>query len=110
MDASCHAEINAIRAASRKLKTFDLSGCRIYSTCEPCPMCFSAIHWARIDKVIYASTLKDAVKTGFNELKIKARLIKSMGKSGVVLKRMRDFKECRKLFNDWDNSARKRFY
>ena len=51
-DASCHAEINAIRLASKKLKTHDLSGCRIYSTTEPCPMCFSAIHWARIGSII----------------------------------------------------------
>ena len=52
-DPTCHAEINAIREASRKLKTFDLRHCVIYSTTEPCPMCFAAIHWARIPLVVY---------------------------------------------------------
>jgi len=53
-DATCHAEINAIRQASKKLKSFDLSGCVVYSTTEPCPMCFSAIHWARMTQLFMA--------------------------------------------------------
>jgi guanine deaminase len=54
-DATCHAEVNAIRKASKKLGTFDLTGCEIYSTTEPCPMCFGAIHWARIGTVHYSA-------------------------------------------------------
>src|SRR5690349_199264 len=69
-DPTCHAEINAIRLGARRLKTFDLSGCVIYSTTEPCPMCFSALHWARIDAVIYGTGIPDVHRLGFNELTI----------------------------------------
>ena len=75
-DATCHAEVNAIRIASRKLKRFDLSDCIIYSTTEPCPMCFSAIHWARIKKIVYGTTTADAARIGFNELRIADALLK----------------------------------
>ncbi len=61
-DATCHAEVNAIRIASKKLKRFDLSDCVIYSTTEPCPMCFSAIHWARIAKVIFGTAIADVAQ------------------------------------------------
>lgn len=109
-DATCHAEINAIRLASRKLKTFDLSGCSIYSTTEPCPMCFSAIHWAKIDKVVYGSSIKDASRTGFNELFIPAKKMAKMGRSkvkvsGPVMKR-----ECVELFEEWKKLENKRLY
>ncbi|MBP6920364.1 MAG: nucleoside deaminase [Candidatus Omnitrophica bacterium] len=100
-DASCHAEINAIRAASRKLGTYDLSGCRIYSTTEPCPMCFSAIHWARIGRVIYGTTIADARRIGFNELAISARAMKRAGKSPVRITAGFRCAECRSLFDDW---------
>jgi tRNA(Arg) A34 adenosine deaminase TadA len=109
-DATCHAEINAIRIASRKLKTFDLSGCEIYSTTEPCPMCFCAIHWARIDKIIYGTTTKDAKKIGFNELEITDSRLKSLGKSRVKL--AGDFmrKECFELFRRFNELPNKKVY
>lgn len=66
-DPTAHAEINAIRLACKELKTFDLSGCEIYSSCEPCPMCLSAIYWARISKVYYAADRFDAQKAGFDD-------------------------------------------
>ncbi|MDD4068299.1 MAG: nucleoside deaminase [Bacteroidales bacterium] len=66
-DPTAHAEINAIRLACKELKTFDLSGCEIYSSCEPCPMCLSAIYWARIYKVYYAADRFDAQKAGFDD-------------------------------------------
>ncbi len=66
-DPTAHAEINAIRLACNELKTFDLSGCEIYSSCEPCPMCLSAIYWARISKVYYAADRFDAQKAGFDD-------------------------------------------
>ncbi len=59
-DPTAHAEVNTIREACRKLRTFDLSGCIIYTSCEPCPMCLGAIYWARIGKIFYGNTRKDA--------------------------------------------------
>jgi tRNA(Arg) A34 adenosine deaminase TadA len=66
-DPTAHAEINAIRKASRKLRTFDLSGCQIYSSCEPCPMCLGAIYWAHLDKLYYGNTKTDAKNIGFDD-------------------------------------------
>ncbi len=66
-DPTAHAEINAIRIAAKKLQTFDLSGCEIYSSCEPCPMCLGAIYWAKIDKLYYGNTKSDADKIGFSD-------------------------------------------
>ena len=66
-DPTAHAEINAIRKASRKLGTFDLSGCQIYSSCEPCPMCLGAIYWAHLDKLYYGNTKTDAKNIGFDD-------------------------------------------
>lgn len=66
-DPSAHAEVNAIREACKKLQTFDLSGCEIYSSCEPCPMCLGAIYWARIDKLYFANTKEDADAIGFSD-------------------------------------------
>ena len=66
-DPTAHAEINAIRLASKKLNTFDLSGCEIYSSCEPCPMCLGAIYWARIDELYFAASKIDAKHAGFDD-------------------------------------------
>ncbi len=66
-DPTAHAEINAIRQACQQLGTFDLSGCEIYTSCEPCPMCLGAIYWARLDKIYYANTRHDAAKIGFSD-------------------------------------------
>ncbi len=69
-DPTAHAEINAIRKASKKIKNFNLSNCEIYTTCEPCPMCLSAIFWARIDKIYYLYSREDAERIGFDDNKI----------------------------------------
>ncbi len=66
-DPTAHAEVNAIRMATKKLNTFDLSGCEIYSSCEPCPMCLGAIYWARIDKLYFAANKTDAKNIGFDD-------------------------------------------
>ncbi|MGH9729139.1 MAG: nucleoside deaminase [Candidatus Acidiferrales bacterium] len=66
-DPTAHAEIVAIREACRKLKRFDLAGCEIYATCEPCPMCLGAIYWARLAKIYFANTAADAAKIGFDD-------------------------------------------
>ncbi len=84
-DPTAHAEINAIRKAAAALQTFDLKGCEIYTSCEPCPMCLAAIYWARLDKVYYANTKTDAKEIGFDdsfiydeiELKPEDRMLKS---------------------------------
>ncbi len=66
-DPTAHAEINAIRKASKKLGTFDLTGCEIYTSCEPCPMCLGAVYWAHLDKMYYGNTKADARNIGFND-------------------------------------------
>lgn len=66
-DPTAHAEICAIRKAAQSLGTYDLSGCDIYSSCEPCPMCLGAIYWARLDRLFYASDRKDAASAGFDD-------------------------------------------
>ena len=109
-DATCHAEINAIRKASRKLKTFDLSGCTIYSTTEPCPMCFVAIHWARIKRIIYGTKTSDAKKFGFNELNISDAKLVSLGKSKIKLFGGLLLSDCKALLKDWSNLPNKAFY
>jgi tRNA(Arg) A34 adenosine deaminase TadA len=100
-DITAHAEVHAIRDACARLHTVDLSGCVIYSTCEPCPMCFSAIHWARIGRIVYGARIEDAAEVGFHELPIKTERMKRLGKSSVDLVPdcLRD--EARELFREW---------
>jgi guanine deaminase len=66
-DPTAHAEVLAIRAACAKLKTFELHGCDIFTSCEPCPMCLGAIYWARLSRVYFASAAADASKAGFDD-------------------------------------------
>lgn len=66
-DPTAHAEVNCIRKACKALGTFDLNDCVIYSSCEPCPMCLSAIYWARLSKLFYAATRQDAATAGFDD-------------------------------------------
>jgi guanine deaminase len=103
-DATCHAEVNAIRRASKKLRTFDLSGCEIYSTTEPCPMCFGAIHWARISTVYYGTGIRDAASAGFHELEISNEQMKALGRSRIRLLPGFMRAECLELFKSWLNS------
>lgn len=109
-DATCHAEVNAIRMASKRLKTHNLSGCVIYSTTEPCPMCFSAIHWSGIGALIYGNTIADAKKVGFNELPISTARMKRMGRSRLRITAgfMRD--EANRLFERWNKLPGKKLY
>ena len=109
-DATCHAEINAIRAASKKLRTYDLSGCSIYSTTEPCPMCFAAIHWSRIDCLIYGNTISDAGRAGFNELTISCAAMKKLGKAKVKIIPGFMRTEVNRLFEKWDTLPHKKVY
>lgn len=109
-DITAHAEIHAIRTACAVMKTIDLSGCVIYSTCEPCPMCFSAIHWARIDCIYFGAAIADARAAGFHELAIPNKHMKRKGGSEVNITSDLLSKECRQLFEEWTrNPARKAY-
>ena len=109
-DITGHAEINAIRQACKKLKSINLSGCVIYSTCEPCPMCFSAVHWAKISKIIFGTKIEDAKKCGFSELFISNKKMKKIGKSPVKIQG--DFlrSENLELFKMWKKQKNRRVY
>lgn len=85
-DPTAHAEIQAIREATRKMKKFDsLKGATIYSTCEPCPMCFAACHWAGIRRIVYWSAISDSVQAGFGELTISNTEMKKFGDSKIEI-------------------------
>ena len=77
-DPTAHAEVSVIRLACQELGTYDLTGCEIYTSCEPCPMCLGAIYWARIDKVYYANTKADAAAIGFDDHFIYDEIDKTM--------------------------------
>jgi guanine deaminase len=100
LDPTTHAEIVAIRKACKKLKTFWLSDCELYTSCEPCPMCLSAIYWARIKKVYYANTRKDAARIGFNDAFIYEELKKNPLKRKLQSQQMMR-NEALKAFEEW---------
>ena len=105
-DPTAHAEVSAIRAACKTLHTFDLSGCEIYTSCEPCPMCLGAIYWAHLDRMYYGNNKHDAAHIGFDDafiyeeldLKIEDRKLKSE----VLLA-----EEAIKAFEDWNSKTDK---
>ena len=100
-DPTAHGEIVAIREACKKLNTFTLGGCELYSSCEPCPMCLSAIYWARIDKIYYANTREDARKIHFDDSLIYTELQKSIDKRKIpMIQILRN--EALKAFELWD--------
>ena len=109
-DITAHAEVTAIRAACKNLNSIDLSGTVIYSTCEPCPMCFSAIHWAGIDKIVYGAVIADAGNAGFNELTLSNQKIKELTDSKIELEAGFLRTECQALFNEWLDRRDKKAY
>ena len=105
-DPTAHGEIVAIRKACKSLNNFNLSGCELYSTCEPCPMCLSAIYWAHIEKVYYANTRDDAQKIDFDDSLIYSELLKNVKKRKIsMVQMMRD--EALKAFELWDKKTDK---
>ena len=110
VDITAHAEIQAIREACRVLGAIDLSGCTIYSTTEPCPMCFSAIHWARIDRIVFGASIADARAAGFNELMVSNSDLKRQGGSPVTVEGGCLRGECVELFADWMRAGKARAY
>jgi len=105
-DPTAHGEIVAIREACKNLKIFNLKGCELYSTCEPCPMCLSAIYWAHIDKIYYANTREDAQKIDFDDSLIYSEFKKNIKKRKIpMIQMMRD--EALKAFELWDKKTDK---
>ena len=105
-DPTAHGEIVAIREACKKLNNFNLNECELYSTCEPCPMCLSAIYWARIDKIYYANTREDAKKIDFDDSLIYSEFIKNIDERKIPMAQiMRD--DALKVFELWDKKIDK---
>ena len=105
-DPTAHGEIVAIREACLKLNTFNLSGCELYSTCEPCPMCLSAIYWSHIDRVFYANTRDDAKNIDFDDSFIYSEINKKIGDRKIqMIQMLRD--EALKAFKIWDEKVDK---
>ncbi|WP_211209154.1 nucleoside deaminase [Calidithermus timidus] len=105
-DPTAHAEVVAIREAGRVLGTFDLSGCEIYSSCEPCPMCLSAIYWARIGKIYYGCTAKDAAVIGFADQFIYDELSRPKSERRLPLEQL-ERELCLRAFEAWEQDANK---
>jgi tRNA(Arg) A34 adenosine deaminase TadA len=108
-DPTAHAEVNAIRMATKKLNTFDLSGCEIYSSCEPCPMCLGAIYWARIDKLYFAANKTDAKNIGFDDEFIYNEIDLPFEKRKLKTTQMLQ-KEAVSVFELWDKMENKTEY
>ncbi len=109
-DPTRHAEIKALSGAAKELGTFDLSGCDIYSTTEPCPMCFSAVHWARVSRLIYGTDIGDVIELGFHEMPIPVSEMKDRGGSEVEIISGFMRGECEELLRFWEASPGKRVY
>ena len=105
-DPTAHGEIVAIREACKKVNNFSLSGFELYSSCEPCPMCLSAIYWARIDKVYFANTRQDAQKIDFDDSLIYSEFQKNLDKRKISMVQMMR-SEAIKAFELWDKKTDK---
>lgn len=108
-DPTAHAEVSAIRNACKKLKTFDLSGCEIYSSCEPCPMCLETIYWSRIKKIYYGNSKADAKDIGFDDSFIYDELALPYGQRHVAMERLLG-DEAIATFNEWKSKPDKTEY
>lgn len=108
-DPTAHAEVNAIRTACRQLNTFDLSGCTIYSSCEPCPMCLGAIYWAKIDRIFYGNSRKDAARISFSDDFIYKEIDRPKYRRAVpIIPLLRD--EALHTFSNWSAKSDKTEY
>jgi len=106
LDPTAHAEIVAIRAACQALRNFQLAGCELYTTCEPCPMCMGAIYWARLGKVYYAGTRADAAQAGFDDSLIYDELALPLEARRIpMLPMMRE--QALAAFREWERSQTK---
>ena len=108
-DPTAHAEVVALRRATVKLGRFHIPDCEIYSTCEPCPMCLAAIHWAGITKLYFGADRHDAAVGGFDDEFI-YRIINGTAESSLTQPEIIDQKECRDLFHRWNEKADRIMY
>ena len=108
-DPTAHAEVSAIRAACTKLGTFDLSGCVIYTSCEPCPMCLGAIYWAHLDKVYYGADQHDAASVDFDDSFIYREIELAPGRRSKLFENVLK-EEARAPFDAWRNKEDKVAY
>jgi len=108
-DPTAHAEVTAIRDACRNLNSFQLDGCVIYTSCEPCPMCLGAIYWARPDKVYFACTKKDAADAGFDDDFIYLEIVKPFSDRSIVFEQL-SRNEALKAFELWKQKEDKTAY
>lgn len=100
-DPTAHAEVVCIREAGRALGTIDFTGCEMYTTCEPCPMCAAAIHWANLDAVHFGARIADADRAGFRELTVPIEMLYELGQSRVEVHAGVLQTECASLFAEW---------
>jgi tRNA(Arg) A34 adenosine deaminase TadA len=108
-DPTAHAEIMAIRQACKRLKTFRLDDCELYTSCEPCPMCLSAIYWARVRRVFYGNTRKDAARIAFDDEQIYREVALPLGRRKLEMKPLLR-NEAQKAFVEWDKMPDKILY
>lgn len=108
-DPTAHAEIQAIRAASVALHNYDLSGCILYSSCEPCPMCLAAIYWARIEAIYFANGKADAAAIGFDDAYFYDELLKNREHRKIPSFQLNQA-EALKVFESWSTSDKKQHY
>ncbi len=109
LDPTAHAEVVAIRAATTRLEEFQLKGCSIYCSCEPCPMCLGAIYWARLDAIYYANSQDDAAEIGFDDRFIYQEIGKPVAERDLVTKRLLPG-EAIVAFQNWAASEDKEEY
>jgi tRNA(Arg) A34 adenosine deaminase TadA len=109
-DITAHAEVNAIREACHHIGDIFLDGAIVATTCEPCPMCMAALHWARVDTVYYGATIADADTAGFNELQLPAAELLRLGGSKLKLIPQLLPEECKQLFMEWKNNPKRKVY
>ncbi|HXT57195.1 MAG TPA: nucleoside deaminase [Pirellulales bacterium] len=110
LDVTAHAEVNALRSACQRQFDIHLPGATVATTCEPCPMCTAALHWARVERVYYGATIDDAKAAGFNEMQVPAAEIARLGGSSIELLPGLLIDECRELFAAWKQTANPRTY
>ena len=109
-DATAHAEVNAIRVACKAVAGVKLDGATIYSSTEPCPMCFAAIHWAGMKRIVYGASIADAARAGFSELSISNFDMKRLGGSPVEIVPAFMAAEANELFDQWLANPARRVY
>jgi len=105
-DPTAHAEINAIRNACTAIDSYNLAGCTLYCSCEPCPMCLAAAYWARVERVVYAATGRDAAAAGFDDVVIRDELTKDPAKRSIKIDHV-PLVSATQVFADWADNDRK---